>query len=31
LLDRAVEFAKSSPLPDPHELYTNVYVGNRPA
>ena len=31
LLDRAVEFAKSSPLPEPHELYTNVYVGNRAA
>ena len=31
LLDEAVEFAKSSPLPEPHELYTNVYVGNRPA
>jgi TPP-dependent pyruvate/acetoin dehydrogenase alpha subunit len=26
LLDEAVEFAKVSPLPDPGELYTDVYV-----
>ena len=26
LLDDAVEFAKSSPLPEAHELYTDVYV-----
>lgn len=26
LIDAAVEFAKASPLPDPTELYTDVYV-----
>jgi TPP-dependent pyruvate/acetoin dehydrogenase alpha subunit len=26
LVDEAVEFAKSSPLPEPEELYSNVYV-----
>jgi len=32
LLDEAVEFAEASPLPDPGELYTDVYVGDsRPA
>ena len=25
-LDEAVEFAEASPLPEPHELYTDVYV-----
>ncbi len=29
LLDKAVEFAKTSPLPDPSELYTNVFVTNK--
>jgi acetoin:2,6-dichlorophenolindophenol oxidoreductase subunit alpha len=29
LLDEAVEFAKSSPLPEAHELYTDVYVTTR--
>jgi TPP-dependent pyruvate/acetoin dehydrogenase alpha subunit len=28
LLDEAVEFAEASPLPDPGELYTDVYVGD---
>jgi acetoin:2,6-dichlorophenolindophenol oxidoreductase subunit alpha len=28
LLDEAVEFAESSPLPPREELYTDVYVGN---
>jgi len=29
LLDEAVAFAESSPLPDPAELYTNVFVSDR--
>ena len=29
LLQEAVKFAKSSPLPAPEELYTNVYVSER--
>jgi acetoin:2,6-dichlorophenolindophenol oxidoreductase subunit alpha len=30
LLDEAVEFAEASPLPEPGELYTDVYVGEPP-
>ena len=26
LLDDAVEFAKASPVPEPHELLTDVYA-----
>ena len=29
LLQEAVKFAESSPLPAPEELYTNVYVSER--
>jgi TPP-dependent pyruvate/acetoin dehydrogenase alpha subunit len=29
LIDNAVEFAKSSLVPEPHELYTDVYVPAR--
>ena len=29
LIDDAVEFAKSSPLPEPFELYTDVYVATK--
>ena len=29
LIDDAVEFAKSSPLPEPFELYTDVYVDTK--
>jgi pyruvate dehydrogenase E1 component alpha subunit len=28
LLDAAVEFAESSPVPPPEELYTDVYVSS---
>ena len=29
LIDNAVEFARSSPLPEPYDLYTDVYVATK--